>query len=67
MTKQRLRKEIPFETKNNKNISEENLTEKVDYKEMYEQLSSNYESLVERYNRLFKLFAKVTDIYIGNE
>ena len=41
--------------------------EKVDYKEMYEQLPSNYESLVERYNRLFKLFAKVTDIYIGNE
>lgn len=56
-----------METKNNENISEENLTEKVDYKEMYEQLSSNYESLVERYNRLFKLFAKVTDIYIGNE
>ena len=67
MTRLRLRKEIPLETKNNKNISEENLTEKVDYKEMYEQLSSNYESLVERYNRLFKLFAKVTDIYIGNE
>lgn len=67
MTQLRLRKEIPLETKNNKNISEENLTEKVDYKEMYEQLSSNYESLVERYNRLFKLFAKVTDIYIGNE
>ena len=62
MTQLRLRKEIPLETKNNKNISEENLTEKVDYKEMYEQLSSNYESLVERYNRLFKLFAKVTDI-----
>ena len=58
MTQLRLRKEIPLETKNNKNISEENLTEKVDYKEMYEQLSSNYESLVERYNRLFKLFAK---------
>ena len=67
MTQLRLRKEITLETKNNKNISEENLTEKVDYKEMYEQLSSNYESLVERYNRLFKLFAKVTDIYIGNE
>lgn len=67
MTQLRLRKEIPLETKNNKNISEENLTEKVDYKEMYEQLSSNYESLVERYNRLFKLFAKITDIYIGNE
>lgn len=67
MTQLRLRKEIPLETKNNKNISEENLTEKVDYKEMYEQLSSNYESLIERYNRLFKLFAKVTDIYIGNE
>lgn len=67
MTQLRLRKEIPLETKNNKNISEENLTEKVDYKEMYEQLSSNYESLVERYNRLFKLFAKVADIYIGNE
>lgn len=67
MTQLRLRKEIPLETKNNKNISEENLTEKVDYKEMYEQLSSNYGSLVERYNRLFKLFAKVTDIYIGNE
>lgn len=67
MTQLRLRKEIPLETKNNKNIGEENLTEKVDYKEMYEQLSSNYESLVERYNRLFKLFAKVTDIYIGNE
>lgn len=67
MTQLRLRKETPLETKNNKNISEENLTEKVDYKEMYEQLSSNYESLVERYNRLFKLFAKVTDIYIGNE
>ena len=67
MTQLRLRKEIPLETKNNKNITEENLTEKVDYKEMYEQLSSNYESLVERYNRLFKLFAKVTDIYIGNE
>ena len=67
MTQLRLRKEIPLETNNNKNISEENLTEKVDYKEMYEQLSSNYESLVERYNRLFKLFAKVTDIYIGNE
>lgn len=67
MTQLRLRKEIPLETKNNKNISEENLTEKVNYKEMYEQLSSNYESLVERYNRLFKLFAKVTDIYIGNE
>lgn len=67
MTQLRLRKEIPLETKNNRNISEENLTEKVDYKEMYEQLSSNYESLVERYNRLFKLFAKVTDIYIGNE
>lgn len=67
MTQLRLRKEIPLETKNNKNISEENLTEKVDYKEMYEQLSSNYESLVERYNRLFKLFAKVTDVYIGNE
>ena len=67
MTQLRLRKEIPLETKNDKNISEENLTEKVDYKEMYEQLSSNYESLVERYNRLFKLFAKVTDIYIGNE
>ena len=67
MTQLRLRKEIPLETKNNKNISEETLTEKVDYKEMYEQLSSNYESLVERYNRLFKLFAKVTDIYIGNE
>lgn len=67
MTQLRLRKEIPLETKNNENISEENLTEKVDYKEMYEQLSSNYESLVERYNRLFKLFAKVTDIYIGNE
>ena len=67
MTQLRLRKEIPLETKNNKNISEENLTEKVDYKEMYEQLSSNYESLVERYNRVFKLFAKITDIYIGNE
>ena len=67
MTQLRLRKEIPLETKNNKNISEENLTEKVDYKEMYEQLSSNYESLVERYNRLFKLFAKITDIYSGNE
>lgn len=67
MTQLRLRKEIPLETKNNKNISEENLTEKVDYKGMYEQLSSNYESLVERYNRLFKLFAKITDIYIGNE
>ena len=67
MTQLRLRKEIPLETKNNKNISEENLTEKVDYKEMYEQLSSNYESLVERYNRLFKLFAKVTDTYIANE
>ena len=67
MTQLRLRKEIPLETKNNRNISEENLTEKVDYKEMYEQLSSNYESLVERYNRLFKLFAKITDIYIGNE
>ena len=67
MTQLRLRKEIPLETKNNKNISEENLTEKVDYKGLYEQLSSTYESLVERYNRLFKLFAKVTDIYIGNE
>ena len=67
MTQLRLRKEIALETKNNKNISEENLTEKVDYKEMYEQLSSNYESLVERYNRLFKLFAKVTDIYIDNK
>lgn len=67
MTQLRLRKEIPLETKNNKNITEENLAEKVDYKGLYEQLSSNYESLVERYNRLFKLFAKVTDIYIGNE